>query len=831
MQSALRIGRIGPLNLYLNYTWIFAAILIMWWSALLWLPDNYPGRTTVFYWIVAIVVLLGFFLSVVAHELIHSAIANTGSRTVNLFPFGAAVPFRLGLLKPERVIASALGGVIFNLALGWLLLFVAGMFVSDDGFPSGVRAVFTLLGWLNIALGLVNLIPGIPFDGGWALAGAMYWFTNDHDNGLRIAQFIGSLTTIVLVLVGAWRGLASDAWLQALALVVLAWAAHEAGALGRQRGIMRRMLDQMKVGDFMDEVGPRGGVLATATVADFMAAHGTQLANTPIPVTEQGGELAGVVTVDAAENLLQGTWPTTPVRSLTMPLSNVKTLSPEDSITRALSLLKVDGGKAADADEMRTPVVQDGKMVGSLDPNVLDAFQDAGSEFGVDEAVVGPAAGGAFRFLRVLLPILFFLAGAAILGNIALRTDPDELRDVIPPSAADELILSNFTPEEGAIVPLGELSLSVQAEAGSPVISATIAVDGVPYPANIEGAEAFTKTITSQLPGLTLGLHTARVTVVTENGTRRTESWDFRVLPGAAVGSPTVEVSPTAVAQPTLEPVAQLDFVRYSPVPGGRALAASDDTTLTLDVRSSSEPISATLYLDGRAIEAAVTAVAGREGTYRVSAPVSDLQPGEHRARVEIATAGRGFYSSVWNFTALQPSDANAYFRETGFFVSDPILSFWQDNGGLALYGYPISDEIVERVESTGEVYRAQYFERARLEVHGGSTVAIGRAGALLTPPEPPAQPKEGAQFFAETGHNLGGAFRTYWEQNGGLAIFGFPITEERTERSPTDNKEYVVQYFERARFEYHPENAGSPFEVQLGFLGRQLYNRLYGPR
>jgi type VII secretion-associated serine protease mycosin len=81
-----------------------------------------------------------------------------------------------------------------------------------------------------------------------------------------------------------------------------------------------------------------------------------------------------------------------------------------------------------------------------------------------------------------------------------------------------------------------------------------------------------------------------------------------------------------------------------------------------------------------------------------------------------------------------------------------------------------------------------------------------------------PAQPRAGAQFFAETQHNLGGAFLAYWQRHGGLPVFGFPISEEFVEKGE-DGREYTVQYFERHRFEYHPENA-APYDVLLGRMG-----------
>ena len=73
------------------------------------------------------------------------------------------------------------------------------------------------------------------------------------------------------------------------------------------------------------------------------------------------------------------------------------------------------------------------------------------------------------------------------------------------------------------------------------------------------------------------------------------------------------------------------------------------------------------------------------------------------------------------------------------------------------------------------------------------------------------------------------GRFRQYWEQNGGLAVFGYPITAARNEVNRDTGQTYLTQWFERNRFELHPEHAGTPFEVQLGQLGRQLYERKYG--
>ena len=141
---------------------------------------------------------------------------------------------------------------------------------------------------------------------------------------------------------------------------------------------------------------------------------------------------------------------------------------------------------------------------------------------------------------------------------------------------------------------------------------------------------------------------------------------------------------------------------------------------------------------------------------------------------------------------------------------------------------------------------RVQYFERARFEWHpenarlpGFANLAKGdklrllvqltRLGAPLADahgfaprPVPPAGDAPGVTRYPQTGHTLGGAFKAFWQGNAGLTNFGYPLSEEVQEVSPTDSKRYTVQYLERARFEWHPENVGTPYEVLLGQLGSE---------
>jgi hypothetical protein len=176
---------------------------------------------------------------------------------------------------------------------------------------------------------------------------------------------------------------------------------------------------------------------------------------------------------------------------------------------------------------------------------------------------------------------------------------------------------------------------------------------------------------------------------------------------------------------------------------------------------------------------------------------------------------------------AFPATESKRFFAETGHSLANPFKGYWEANGGLAQFGYPLTEPFGEKSLDDGKTYTTQYFERARFEHHPEKAgtpyeVLLGFLGKAFKPPDPATKAATGARFFAETGHNLSGRFREYWEQRGGLPIYGFPITEVFEEVSPTNGKPYKVQYFERARFEHHPENA-APNDVLLGQLGRQL--------
>lgn len=174
---------------------------------------------------------------------------------------------------------------------------------------------------------------------------------------------------------------------------------------------------------------------------------------------------------------------------------------------------------------------------------------------------------------------------------------------------------------------------------------------------------------------------------------------------------------------------------------------------------------------------------------------------------------------------------AERCFPETGHCISGPIRQYWERNGGLAVFGLPISPQSLEQIE--GQQLQVQWFERDRLEIQSNGTVSTGRLGVerLEQLGTPWSQGEitgsvPGCIDFPETGHQVcHPAFANYWRSNGGLERFGYPITSEF--ETTLEGQTYVVQYFERRRFEYHPEIG--PESVLLGLLGREVYEARNG--
>ena len=249
--------------------------------------------------------------------------------------------------------------------------------------------------------------------------------------------------------------------------------------------------------------------------------------------------------------------------------------------------------------------------------------------------------------------------------------------------------------------------------------------------------------------------------------------------------------------------------------------------------RSSLRPLFAILFASAL-LAAILLAPAGLGALQRpaVADFAAPMTPQQARERVAAAQQDEAQQRAALarRLDATSPGDLplvqTVFVAQTNHLLSDRagFLSFWREHGGVLIFGYPLSEEIVE----DGQI--VQYFERARFEYHPerlgqDGQVQLSLLGRTLTAGRdfPEGSPDGGEQYFPETRHTLSGRFLKFWQKRGGLPIFGYPISEPIEEVSPVDGQTRITQYFERARFEYHPEDMGGFYREMENALGLQL--------
>ena len=185
------------------------------------------------------------------------------------------------------------------------------------------------------------------------------------------------------------------------------------------------------------------------------------------------------------------------------------------------------------------------------------------------------------------------------------------------------------------------------------------------------------------------------------------------------------------------------------------------------------------------------------------------------------------------------------YFPETQHNLLDPMASYWQQHGGLPVFGYPISEAFSEVNADTGQAYLTQYFERNRLESHPENAAPYHILLGLLGKEALAAQGRDWTTFpkadpsadhyFEATGHAIAHEpFWTYFRAHGlefdgragysldeSIALFGLPLSEPIMETNSSGDT-VLTQWFERARFEHHPNNPAD-YQVLLGLLGNEV--------
>ena len=339
------IGRALGIPIRVHASWFFIFFFVTWSLATGYLPDELPGLSGSRYWGMGAVAAVLLFVSVLLHELGHSYVAQRYRipiSQITLFLFGGVAHMRAEPPSPRAEFLIAIAGPIVSFALG---AFSLGLAAASQWWPmpSGGQG-FAVLGWLlgavNVQLGLFNLIPGFPLDGGRALRAGLWAWGYDFQVATSRAAFLGLGFGVLLAgCGGVWLGgaivglfdssMASNGgWLIFIGAFLFgaAWSTRKQVAL-------RLALSGTSVRDVMVRaVVTMSPQLSLQTaVEEFFVAYGYG----SFPVMEEG-QVVGLIAVEDVQAISQSLWSWRTVADVMRPASTELFIPPDASMMQAM---------------------------------------------------------------------------------------------------------------------------------------------------------------------------------------------------------------------------------------------------------------------------------------------------------------------------------------------------------------------------------------------------------------------------------------------------------------------------------------------------------------
>jgi Zn-dependent protease len=202
----IRLFNLMGFEVRLHSSWLILAVLVVSSLASGFFPYRFPGYSHADYWLMAAGGVVGLFFSIVIHEFAHSVVARHYGIPMNgitLFIFGGVAEMGDEPPSAKSEFLMAIAGPLTSFLIA-ACSFGVGSAITASGSP-GLAAVFSYLAWINTALGLFNLVPAFPLDGGRVLRAAIWAKTHDLVRSTRIASWIGSAFGLLLIALGAWN--------------------------------------------------------------------------------------------------------------------------------------------------------------------------------------------------------------------------------------------------------------------------------------------------------------------------------------------------------------------------------------------------------------------------------------------------------------------------------------------------------------------------------------------------------------------------------------------------------------------------------------------------
>jgi Zn-dependent protease/CBS domain-containing protein len=353
MSGSFRIGKIGGIEIDINWSWIIILVLLTVSLATGWFPQLFRGWSTATTWIVSLISALLLFVSVLLHELAHSLVARRSGlkvKNITLFVFGGVSNIEQEPKSPGVEFWMALVGPLTSLLIGGVCSL---LFLPLRGSHSPLEGILFYLAVTNILLGLFNLIPAFPLDGGRVLRAIVWKITGNLQMATRAAAISGEVFAYLFILGGVWLIFGGDV-LDGVWIGFIGWFLLSAAQSANTQGMLQSTLRGVTVAEVMNPALPTvpAAVSLQQLVDEYFLPHALRYA-----LVMQGERLAGMITLSDIRHVPREKWGSTPIERVMVPVERLHVVTPQQNLNDVLPLM-------AGRDVNQLPVVQDGVPVG-----------------------------------------------------------------------------------------------------------------------------------------------------------------------------------------------------------------------------------------------------------------------------------------------------------------------------------------------------------------------------------------------------------------------------------------------------------------------------------
>lgn len=350
----ISLGRVFGIPLYLDYSWFLIFALLTWLLATEYFPKEIQGWSTGLYWLLGAVTALLLFVSVLLHELSHSLVAmqyKINVRQITLFIFGGVSDIAGEPAKPSQEFWIAIAGPFMSFAIA--VAFYALTFVFKGSIP--LLALMKYMAFINVALGVFNLIPGFPLDGGRVLRSIVWAVSHNSSRATTIAATVGRIFAWILIIWGVLQ-IFGGSLVNGLWIAFIGWFLESAAVQQSRQQAFHDMLN----GHLVDEAMQSDMVTVSSdTTLRNLIDHHILGSGRRAFIVEHNGEKVGLLTLHAVREVPKEKWETTTVHELMIPEARVKTVEAHTPLWDAILKMDQDGVN-------QLPVMRDKKIIGIL---------------------------------------------------------------------------------------------------------------------------------------------------------------------------------------------------------------------------------------------------------------------------------------------------------------------------------------------------------------------------------------------------------------------------------------------------------------------------------